>query len=116
MHYASSISTLSMPSLKVARKFARCDKQGKGLITRTDFGEIVKDLDLKLTPAMLKQYIDVNFSFVDRALQGRISFGQFLSCYANFLYSYEISQVRTLRLAAALRISRCIHPKRLQKP
>lgn len=77
------------------RKFARCDADGDGLIDRAQFGAIIAALDLALSPAMQRQYVDVNFRFVDRALRGRISFGQFLACYANFLYSYEISQVRS---------------------
>lgn len=64
------------------------------MINKAAFARIITDLDLKLSPAMQKNYIDVNWRFVDRALQGQISFGQFLSCYANFLYSYEISQVQ----------------------
>jgi Ca2+-binding EF-hand superfamily protein len=79
--------------LQVGKKFIKCDEDNDGMINKTQFGNIIKELDLKLTPLMLKQYVDVNFKFVDRTLQGKISFGQFLACYANFLYSYEISQV-----------------------
>jgi hypothetical protein len=113
---------------EVCKKFQRCDQDGSGLISKMGFAKIVSELDLKLTPAMLKQYVDSNFRFVDRALQGRISFGcatshlaklwppsgirlvlrtdcalcrQFLACYANFLYSYEISQVRAAHAHAA---------------
>eukprot|EP00892_Ulva_mutabilis_P003368 jgi/Ulvmu1/1402/UM011_0130.1 len=77
---------------EVGKKFSKEDMEGNGLINKAAFARIVAGLDLKLSPAMQKNYIDVNWRFVDRALQGRISFGQFLSCYANFLYSYEISQ------------------------
>jgi Ca2+-binding EF-hand superfamily protein len=80
--------------LQVWKKFIRCDEDKDGMINKAQFGNIIKELDLKLTPLMLKQYVDVNFKFVDRTLRGKISFGQFLACYANFLYSYEISQVR----------------------
>jgi Ca2+-binding EF-hand superfamily protein len=79
--------------LQVGKKFIKCDEDKDGMINKTQFGNIIKELDLKLSPLMLKQYVDVNFKFVDRTLQGKISFGQFLACYANFLYSYEISQV-----------------------
>jgi hypothetical protein len=79
--------------LQVGKKFIKCDEDKDGMINKTQFGNIIKELDLKLTPLMLKQYVDVNFKFVDRTLQGKISFGQFLACYANFLYTYEISQV-----------------------
>lgn len=66
------------------------------MIDRAQFGRIIAGLDLALTPLMQRQYVDVNFRFVDRALRGKITFGQFLACYANFLYSYEISQARAL--------------------
>lgn len=88
--------SLTLPThcnLKVGKKFSKEDPEETGLINKAAFARIVAGLDLKLSPAMQKNYIDVNWRFVDRALQGRISFGQFLSCYANFLYSYEISQV-----------------------
>ena len=69
------------------------------MINKAQFSGIIKDLDLKLSPLMLRQYVDVNFKFVDRALAGKIAFGQFLACYANFLYSFEISQVRIYTVA-----------------
>lgn len=72
------------------------------MINKAAFAKIVDGLNLKLSPAMQKNYIDVNWRFVDRALQGRISFGQFLSCYANFLYSYEISQVMITRCSTMM--------------
>ena len=81
----------------MGRKFLRHDDNSDGLIDRQQFGNIIKELDLKLSPLLLQQYISTNFSFVDRELAGKISFGQFLACYANFLYSYEISQVRCQR-------------------
>ena len=62
------------------------------MINKAQFANIIKELDLKLSPMMLKNYIDINFKFVDRTLQGKLSFGQFLASYANFMYSYEIAQ------------------------
>lgn len=75
--------------MQVSGRFNRFAEDG--LITRAGFARIVDDLGLALTPDMRKEYVNANFRFVDRALTGRISFGQFLACYANFLYSYEIS-------------------------
>ena len=79
-------------ALQVAKKFSQFDSDGDGHIDRHEFGSIIRGLDLKLSPMMLNQYISVNFKFVDRQMQGQISFGQFLACYANFMYSYEIAQ------------------------
>lgn len=36
------------------------------MINKAQFGAIIKDLELKLSPMMHKQYVDVNFKFVDR--------------------------------------------------
>lgn len=75
---------------EVKRKFQRFDKDQDGLINKSDFTKIVKELHLNLDPDMCRNYVDMNFRFVDRSFRGTITFGQFLACYANFLISHSL--------------------------
>mmetsp|Transcript_19545 Transcript_19545/g.66468 ORF Transcript_19545/g.66468 Transcript_19545/m.66468 type:complete len:244 (-) Transcript_19545:470-1201(-) len=72
----------------VRSRFREFDTDNDGLITKKDFTAIVLQLNLNLDPIMAKSYIDINFRYVDRNFTGKITFGQFLACYANFLQSH----------------------------
>jgi Ca2+-binding EF-hand superfamily protein len=72
-------------SMQVSKKFNKFDEDHDGMIDKAQFGHIIKSLDLNLSPMIMKQYIDVNFKFVDRNLQGRISCGAFLACLTSCL-------------------------------
>lgn len=80
---------------EIRKKFKRYDLDLDGQINKADFESIVKELNLNLDAALLKQYVDINFRYADRNLRGLITFGQFLACYANFLYTYEVTHNRT---------------------
>lgn len=79
-----------MPCFPIRRKFE--EYQDCGQITKSDFRQIVCELQLGLDDELWQSYVEMNFRYADRQLRGRITVGQFLACYATLLSSHHHAQ------------------------
>lgn len=91
-HLGTSLSTWYLV-VQVHDKFKAGDLDEEAQIGLSGVVAIARDLGLKLTDKDLYHFVDVNFRFVDTSCVGRIKVGQFLTCCAGLLYSYDMCEV-----------------------
>lgn len=84
----------SSPVVQVSDKFKAGDLDEEAQIGHSGVVAIARELGLQLSEEDLHHFVDINFRFVDTSGVGKIKIGQFLTCCAGLLYSYDMCQVR----------------------
>jgi hypothetical protein len=85
--------------VQVTEKYKSSDLDENAQISLSGVMGIARDMGLE--SENLQHFAETNFRFVDTSINGRISVGQFLTCFAGLLYSWDMCEVSAYLAPAA---------------